>query len=223
MTTSPPEARSPDDGRTLSRRERNKSEKLRRIKAAAHQLFVTAGYDDTTTARIADAADIGMSTLFFYAEDKRDLLFMIWNDFFEPALDGMEASIDPADDVVDALAELFQPLYAHHRREPKLSRATLRELNFASTGTQRERFGANSTRVIALIAAILEQGRQKGEIGQHFDEALGAALVFATYQAEIRRHMSSDTETVAAGLKRLRASFALLVGGLGPASSRAQG
>lgn len=223
MTTSPAGAPSPDDGRTMSRRERNKSEKLRRIKAAAHDLFVTVGYDDTTTARIAEAADIGMSTLFFYAEDKRDLLFLIWNDFFEPTLDRMEASIDARDGVVEALAKLFRPLYAHHRREPKLSRATLRELGFASTGRQRERFGANSARIIGLIVTILAQGQETGEVGRHFDRSLGAALVFAAYQAEIRRHMATDAEGVEAGLRRLRESFALLVGGLSPRNGGGSG
>ena len=37
-------------------RERNKLDKLRRIKEAASELFIRKGYDDTTTREIGDQA-----------------------------------------------------------------------------------------------------------------------------------------------------------------------
>jgi AcrR family transcriptional regulator len=202
----------------LGRRERNKLEKLTRIKIAAHKLFVRNGYDETTTARIAEEADIGMSTLFSYAQDKRDLLFLIFNDFFEPALDAMEASLDERDELLDALIKLFRPLYVHHRMEPKLSRATLRELHFASAGKQSERFRKNSARIMKLNASIISAAQARGELGKHFDRMHGAWVIFGVYQAEVRRHMISDTEDVEKGLKCLRDSLDLLVRGLAPQS-----
>src|SRR6478735_5322413 len=64
----------------LRQRERNKLDKLRRIKAAARELFLEQGYDNATTREIARRADVGLGTLFSYASDKRDLLFLIYND-----------------------------------------------------------------------------------------------------------------------------------------------
>src|SRR5258707_6733633 len=61
-------------------RERNKRDKLLRIKNAAQELFVSKGYDDTTTREIAVRAGVGMGTVFTYAANKRDLLFLIAND-----------------------------------------------------------------------------------------------------------------------------------------------
>ena len=61
----------------ISVRERNRRDKLQRITAAARALFVEKGFDETTTREIARRADVALGTLFLYATDKRDLLFLI--------------------------------------------------------------------------------------------------------------------------------------------------
>ena len=48
------------------KRERNKQDKLLRIKAAARDLFISRGYDETTTREIALRAGVGMGTVFTY-------------------------------------------------------------------------------------------------------------------------------------------------------------
>jgi len=52
----------------VGRRERNKQDKLDRIRAAASELFSLHGVDEVTTQQIADKADIGAGTLFLYAK-----------------------------------------------------------------------------------------------------------------------------------------------------------
>ena len=61
-------------------REQNKIDKLRRISEAARALFIERGFDDATTREIALRAGVGIGTVFTYAENKRDLLFLIAND-----------------------------------------------------------------------------------------------------------------------------------------------
>ena len=51
-------SRSPNDG-PLGLREKNKTEKLLRIKAAARKLFIQKGFDEATTREIAQLAEIG--------------------------------------------------------------------------------------------------------------------------------------------------------------------
>src|SRR5215472_18786691 len=77
------ETNPPDATPGLRPRERNKLDKLKRIKAAARELFLEQGYDSATTREIARRADVGLGTLFSYASDKRDLLFLIYNDMQE--------------------------------------------------------------------------------------------------------------------------------------------
>ncbi len=64
-------------------REKNKLEKLQRIREAARELFVQKGFDETTTREIAVRAGVGIGTVFIYAENKRDLLFLVANDDLE--------------------------------------------------------------------------------------------------------------------------------------------
>src|SRR5215469_15996528 len=66
-----------------SLRERNKAAKLAKISRVARRFFIRRGYDDTTLRAIAAQAGVGLGTLFSYASDKRDLLFLIINDDIE--------------------------------------------------------------------------------------------------------------------------------------------
>src|SRR6185437_16675130 len=67
----------PPDKPPLNRRERSKRDKLERIRKAAAALFKKQGFEATTTQAVADAADIGSGTLFFYAKTKEDLLGIV--------------------------------------------------------------------------------------------------------------------------------------------------
>ncbi|MDE1571149.1 TetR/AcrR family transcriptional regulator [Aquabacter sp. P-9] len=72
-------ADSSDRPAASGQRARNKIDKLQRIKESATQLFIEKGFDDTTTREIAVRASVGIGTLFNYANDKRDLLFLVYN------------------------------------------------------------------------------------------------------------------------------------------------
>ena len=50
-------------------RERNKREKLVRIRAAARALFAKRGFEATTAREICERAGIGTGTLFLYVKD----------------------------------------------------------------------------------------------------------------------------------------------------------
>ena len=63
----------------LGLREQNKLDKRERIRAAAAELFKRHGYGAATMRQIAQRAHVGLGTLFNYAEDKRDLVFLIFN------------------------------------------------------------------------------------------------------------------------------------------------
>ncbi len=48
-------------------------------------MFIAKGFDDTTTREIAQRASVGIGTLFIYADNKRDLLFLVANDELQPS------------------------------------------------------------------------------------------------------------------------------------------
>ena len=68
-------------------RERKKKRTREQIVAAARRLFVERGYDATSVADIAEAAEIGQSTFFVYFPTKADVLFAgtVWPEEFAAA------------------------------------------------------------------------------------------------------------------------------------------
>ncbi len=65
--------------RTETRRDRRIERKRSEIMTAAAQVFAQRGYAGATTKDIAEAADIGESTLYNYFESKRDIFIAIAN------------------------------------------------------------------------------------------------------------------------------------------------
>jgi AcrR family transcriptional regulator len=66
-------------------RERKKQRTRETIVAVATRLFVEQGYDATTTAQIADAADVSSSTFFKYFPTKAEVVFSLFDAVIESA------------------------------------------------------------------------------------------------------------------------------------------
>ena len=91
-----------------SMRERKREQTRERIVKAGVELFSTKGYDETTVADIAAAADIGTRTFFGYFEGKDALLFGAGNERTELAVRVIGEAADgerPADVLLRALDE----------------------------------------------------------------------------------------------------------------------
>lgn len=112
------------------RRERNKQEKLDRIIAAAGALFAERGVDDVTTQEVAEAADIGAGTLFFYARNKGELLLMVQNTLYADALQVGRDAAGSLTDPVDALLAIAEPVIHCNRAQVENGRTYLREMVF---------------------------------------------------------------------------------------------
>ena len=126
--------------RRLGQREKNKADKLRRIKEAARELFIAKGFDDATTREIALNAGVGIGTVFIYADNKRDLLFLVANDELEEMTARAEASIREDASLLQNLLSIFRRHYEFFARQPELSRLMLCEMIFYDAGRQALRF-----------------------------------------------------------------------------------
>ena len=201
------------------RRELNKEDKLRRIKQAARKLFVANGYDDASTRQIATRAGVALGTLFLYAANKRDLLFLAVNDELEDVALRAAAVVRRDATFLENLLTAFRLLYEFFGREPSLSRLTLREMMFYDTGHQAKRFMETRDRMISLCVDIVRIAQEKGEIGTKHDARKVGAVIFAIYQIEIRRWLTPRKVVVKEGVAQLRQSLEIVTAGLAPGPS----
>jgi AcrR family transcriptional regulator len=202
----------------LGLRERNKLDKLARIRRAALELFETKGFDATTTREIAELADVGIGTVFMYAVDKRDLLFLIFNDVLDKVVDEAFANVDGRMTLSAQMAGVFGHFYAAFHQRATLARILLRELVFFSEGKQADQFLANRRRILEGLDRLARNAIDKGKVRSSEDSAEIAKAFFFLYSGEVRLWLSAPEPNLQQGLVNLQRIFALFGRGLGEGS-----
>ena len=199
---------------TPSLRERNKSDKLQRIQAAARALFAGRGFDATSTREIAAQANVGLATLFLYASGKRDLLFLACNDDLEALTACAFASIDADAPILDQLVEVFGHFFEFYGRDRQLSRDLLRELTFYTSGRQSARFQATRQATIDAVARLVGDARGRGQFASPARDDEIAQVIFYVFAAEVRRWLARDDVSADGGLAHFRRLLGVVVTGL---------
>ncbi len=206
----------PDEVSLLPLRERNKRDKLLRIKAAAKELFTELGYDAATTRDIARRAHVGLGTLFNYADDKRDLIFLVYLDDLNRIQQEAMGSIQPGQGLLDQLMVYFTPLYAEFASNPTLARILLRELTFYHQGKLAVDFQQNRLRLVEHVEHLVAQAQADQYIESQESAATIALGLFFIYAGAVRLWIADEQPQIETGLAHLRKQFHLLINGLLP-------
>jgi AcrR family transcriptional regulator len=206
----------------IGKRERNKQDKLLRIKAAARDLFISRGYDDTTTREIALRAGVGMGTVFTYADNKRDLLFLIANKDLEQVTRQAESKISPTNALIDNLLGISRSHYEYFQQQPDLSKLMLREMMFYDSGQQADRFRTTREQVIAMMVRAVELAVKTKSIRTSEPAPAVGWMLFCIYQVELRHWLASGETSLEAGLRRLAKTMRLAIKGSSPAPAALQ-
>ncbi len=201
----------------LGRRDANKLQKRDRIRAAAADLFQRHGYAATTMRQIAQSAHVGLGTLFNYAEDKRDLVFLIFNEELAVVAERAMREPRPGDALVEQVMAVFRVHYRFFGSRPELSRILLQELTFYSTGKQADEFIAIRRRLIDGVERLVRAAQQDGRIRSPESPVRIARHFFFVYSAAIRWWIGAARPNIPAGIAELDRLLELQVGGLAPA------
>jgi AcrR family transcriptional regulator len=196
-------------------REKNKIEKLQRIREAARELFVKKGFDETTTREIALRAGVGIGTVFTYAENKRDLLFLVANDDLDEVTRKAEASVRDDASCLENLLIVFRHHYKFFAKQPSLSRFLLREMTFYDSGRQANRFQKTRERNIRLIGDIVKKAADRKTIRIEEPAEFVGWVAFCVFQVELRRWLMGKEQNISSGLARLERALLLCMAGWG--------
>jgi len=201
-----------EDTPKLALRERNKLDKRERIRAAAAEMFTRQGYGSATLRDIAEHAHVGLGTLFNYAADKRDLVFLIFNEELSLLTDEMLAL--PGGPLPEQLIAIFGGHYLFFARRPALARILLQELTFYSEGKHSTEFQAIRLRLIEGVGVRIAKAQEAGELSQAEPAELIARLLFFTYSAAVRWWIAAPEPDAEHGIAELRRLLQLQMDGL---------
>jgi len=194
------------------RRERNKRDKRARIEAAARAEFARHGFEAATMRAIAARARVATGTLFLYARDKRELLFLVFQDEARRIFADARAAARGDASLVDALMDVFARFFAFYDRDPALSAAILREFFFRPY--EPERLGALTREYGALVGERVAAAQSRGELRDDVPVALAANALFAHYAYWVQAWLGSRLVSRADAEARLRDALVLQIEGL---------
>jgi AcrR family transcriptional regulator len=198
----------------IGAREKKKLATRDRIRAAASELFARHGYGAATMRQIAKRAHVGLGTLFNYAEDKRDLVFLIFNEELNATTDVALASPRTRDAPLDQLMAIFRAHYLWLATQPELARILLQELTFYSSGKQAATFHSIRKRLIDGIEALIRDAQEKKKISSKEDAAIIARHIFFVYSASLRWWIAAPKPDPNKGVADLRRLLKLQFEGL---------
>ncbi len=198
----------------MSLREKKKLETRERIRAAAADLFTRRGYAAATMRQIAQRAHVGLGTLFNYAEDKRDLVFLIFNEELNAITDVALAAPRPEQPLIEQLLAVFRVHYRWLGEKPALARILLQELTFYSSGKQAATFLGIRKRLIDGIEQLIEKSKKEKKIKSSESAALIARHIFFVYSASLRWWIAAPHPDPQKGLADLRRLLRLQLDGL---------
>ena len=200
----------------MSLREQKKLQTRDRIRAAAADLFTRRGYGAATMRQIAKRAHVGLGTLFNYAEDKRDLVFLIFNEELNAVTDVALAAPRPDQRLAEQLIAVFRVHYRWLAEKPALARILLQELTFYSSGKQASTFLGIRGRLIAGIEQLIRDAQRRGRIASREKPEVIARHIFFVYSASLRWWIAAPHPDPDKGVADLRRLLKLQFEGLYP-------
>lgn len=160
-------------------REKNKRDKLRRIRNAARALFAERGFEATTAREICERAGIGTGTLFLYVRDKRELLFLTFEEDARRIFADARAAAARETDFVAQLMAYFGRFIAYYARDAAHAKSLVQELFFREHDP--ERLGRLTLEFGAHLADLVAQAQARGALRGDVAPMPAANALFAHY------------------------------------------
>jgi AcrR family transcriptional regulator len=160
------------------RRERKKRELRTRIYETARQLFLEHGFEATTVAQIAEAADVAQGTFFNHFPSKQAVLAEVTNEVsghLQSIVDEQLARPVSALDRITGFADSVAKQVGGARG---LARDVLIEV--MRTSARPGEAYPYLTRVYEPFAEILREGQEQGDVRADLDAAFLAEMVVGT-------------------------------------------
>lgn len=194
-------------------RARQKRDKRERLRKAAWDLFSTVGYDETTTRAIAERAEVAAGTVFLYAKDKQDLLFLVFEERLGECVDDAFRTLPRGLTLNRELLHVFRRVFLLYAESPDLGRRFVKELPGAS-GSNADRVNAMTSTFLVRLGDLVEAAQKTGEVRKDVLPLVAAQAFFALYFMALMSFLSGFNTLEGAIDGPLTSSLDLLMRGM---------
>ena len=175
-------------------------------------MFTSIGYEATSTKAIAEKAGVATGTLFLYASDKPDLLFMVMHDRLSQVLDARFDSL-PKGGLVAEVLHVFSGLIEVYARWPKVGQPFLRYYS-VEHGPNGQKVDALTFAFLHRIARLVVVAQERGEVAANVPPLVAAQTMLALYFSTLSGWISGFLSLQEAVDPILRMSLDLVFQGL---------
>src|SRR5437660_10806324 len=151
-----------------------KAERKRQLLAHAKHLFVTLGYQATTTEKIAQAAGVSEPVLYRHFESKKALFLEVLREVREATLERWNTETAGLTDPLaklHAIADMYLGTTREHAVEFRIMHRTLIETDDQEIAASLRAFYLDSE---TLLAQVISEGQQSGVFRRNLDPRVGA-------------------------------------------------
>jgi AcrR family transcriptional regulator len=165
------------------RRERRSRELREHIYRTARALFLEHGFENTTVAQIADAADIAQATFFNHFQSKAAVLQAMTAEVFEhlEALVGEQLGRDAS--AQDRISAFAAHVAEQIHEVPRLAHDVL--LGLMQMGMRSGEVAPHLARLRDPFVAMLREGQARGEVRKDLDAIILAEVVIGALNAAV--------------------------------------
>ena len=185
--------KAPKADKRLGVRELSKQESQHKIMVAARELFAELGYDRATLRQIAAKAGLTVGALFNHVTDKRDLIYLIFNEEVSTVVDLALMSPRPYQTLAAKLRSIAEHYYRLFASEPVLSRILLSEVVVMSPGMHLDRYLLYRDKLMHGYEALVTEAQSSGEIKSTEDPEVISRCLFFVFAASIRWWLASSS------------------------------
>lgn len=147
---------------------------------AAERLIAAGGYGEATVARVAERAGVAVGTVYRHFPSKSDLFAEVFRETSQREVDAMAAAIAGDEPAADRIAAGVETFARRALRSRRLAWALLAEP--VDPGVEAERLAFRRS-YRDVLARVIREGEDAGELPLQDPEVAGAALVGAIGEA----------------------------------------
>jgi len=165
------------------RRERKKRELRARIYETARQLFLERGFEATTVAEIAEAADVAQGTFFNHFSSKQDVLAEITSEVSDHLHGMVDEQLARPVSTLERIAGFSDSVAEQLIQTRALARDVVLEL--MRTGARPGEAYPYLSGVYEPFTAVVREGQRRGEVRGDLDATFLAEIVVGALNVSV--------------------------------------